>query len=45
MEVMPLTAVTDNEGNTVTIGTGKPGEITRRLMASYKERVEKETAN
>jgi branched-chain amino acid aminotransferase len=44
IEVMPLTAVSDNEGNTVTIGGGKPGEITRRLMAAYRERVEKETA-
>ncbi len=44
IEIMPLTAVSDSAGNTVTIGAGKPGEITRRLMAAYKERVEKETA-
>ncbi len=44
IEVMPLTAVSDNEGNTVIIGGGKPGEITRQLMAAYRERVEKETA-
>ncbi len=45
IEIMPLTAVSDGSGNTVTIGTGKPGEITRRLMAAYKERVARETAN
>jgi len=44
IEVMPLTAVSDNEGNAVTIGGRKPGEITRRLMAAYRERVAKETA-
>ncbi len=43
IEIMPLTAVSDDTGNVVTIGAGKPGEITRRLMAAYKERVEQET--
>ena len=45
MEIMPLTAVIDGAGNTVTINAGKPGEITRKLMTAYKELVEKETAN
>jgi len=44
MGVMPMTEVRDSSGDAVTIGTGKPGEITRRLMAAYKERVERETA-
>lgn len=42
MEIMPLTEVKDMNGNAVTIGTGKPGEITGRLMAAYKERVAEE---
>ncbi|MCK4863169.1 MAG: aminotransferase class IV [Dehalococcoidales bacterium] len=44
MEVMPMTAASDSAGNTVTISGGKPGEITRKLMAAYKEKVAKETA-
>jgi len=44
MEVMPMTAASDSAGNTVTISGGKPGEITRKLMAAYKDKVEKETA-
>jgi branched-chain amino acid aminotransferase len=44
IEVMPVTAVSDNEGNTVIIGDGKPGALTRKLMAAYKEMVERETA-
>jgi branched-chain amino acid aminotransferase group I len=43
IEVMPLTAVNDASGKVVTIGEGKPGKITRRLMEAYRERVEKET--
>ncbi len=43
IEIMPLVAVRDEAGKNITIGTGKPGEITRRLMAAYRERVEKET--
>ncbi len=44
MEVMPMTAASDSAGNMVTIGGGKPGEITRKLMAAYKEKVARETA-
>jgi 4-amino-4-deoxychorismate lyase len=43
IEVMPVVAVRDENGLMITIGTGKPGKITRRLMAAYKMRVEKET--
>jgi branched-chain amino acid aminotransferase len=45
IEVMPLTAVSDESGHTVTIGEGKPGKITRRLMEAYREMVEKESTN
>jgi branched-chain amino acid aminotransferase len=43
IEVMPVTAVRDTNGHMVTIGSGKPGKITRRLMEAYRERVERET--
>jgi branched-chain amino acid aminotransferase group I len=43
MEIMPLTGVSDASGNKVTIGKGKPGKITRQLMAAYRERVREET--
>jgi branched-chain amino acid aminotransferase len=43
LEIMPLASVSDESGRTVTIGSGKPGPITRQLMAAYKERVERET--
>lgn len=43
LEIMPLVAVSDDAGQAVTIGSGKPGEATRRLMAAYRERVERET--
>ncbi|OGN99785.1 MAG: hypothetical protein A2Y90_01275 [Chloroflexi bacterium RBG_13_52_12] len=43
IEVMPVTAVSDESGNVVTIGGGKPGKVTRQLMQAYRERVEKET--
>ena len=44
MEIMPLTAISDSAGNSVTINAGKPGEVTRQLMAAYRERVGRETA-
>jgi branched-chain amino acid aminotransferase group I len=43
MEIMPLVAVRDNAEKTITIGSGKPGRVTKRLMAAYRERVERET--
>jgi branched-chain amino acid aminotransferase len=39
MEIMPLVSVRDEAGQTVTIGSGKPGEVTKRLMTAYRERV------
>ena len=44
IEVMPLVAVSDAAGLETTIGGGKPGAVTRKLMAAYREMVEKETA-
>jgi len=44
MELMPLVEVRDKSGKIITIGSGKPGAITRKLMAAYKEIVERETA-
>ena len=38
VEVMPITAVDGKP-----IGLGKPGEVTRRLMAAYREMVNRET--
>jgi branched-chain amino acid aminotransferase len=43
IEIMPVVAVRDDTGKMVTIGSGKPGEITKQLMAAYREQVEKET--
>jgi branched-chain amino acid aminotransferase len=43
IEVMPLVEVRDEVGKVVTIGSGKPGKITGKLTAAYKEMVEKET--
>jgi len=43
MEIVPLVEV-DTSGKRVTIGSGKPGEITKRLMTAYREMVERETA-
>ncbi len=43
IELMPMTAVSDESGQVVTIGEGNPGKITRQLMAAYRERVERET--
>jgi branched-chain amino acid aminotransferase len=43
IEVMPVTAIREASGHMVTIGSGKPGTITRRLMQAYRERVLSET--
>ena len=42
MEIMPLVEIRDSTGKAVTIGSGRPGEITKKLMAAYKSRLEKE---
>jgi branched-chain amino acid aminotransferase group I len=44
IEIMPLVSVRDNRGQTMTIGSGKLGQVTKRLRVAYKERVERETA-
>jgi len=43
IEIMPAASVRDLTGKVITIGSGKPGRITSRLMAAYREMVEKET--
>ena len=43
MEIMPMVMASDETGWTVKIGTGRPGPITLKLMAAYKERVARET--
>jgi D-amino acid aminotransferase len=43
IEIMPLVSVRLQDGNTVTFNDGKPGPVTRRLMAAYAERVRRET--
>ena len=43
IEIMPLVAVRDDTGQNITIGSGKPGEVTKRLKGAYRKRVEKET--
>ena len=42
MEIMPLVAVADNSGKIVTIGSGKQGRLTKKLMTAYRELVAKE---
>jgi branched-chain amino acid aminotransferase len=44
IEIMPVTSVSDAEGNAVNIADGKPGPVTRKLMPAYSEKVAKETA-
>ena len=43
LEIMPLVAVRDKADKTVSFGSGKPGETTRRLMSAYREMVAQET--
>jgi branched-chain amino acid aminotransferase len=45
IEVMPVTAIREANGRMLTIGSGKPGAMTQRLMQAYRERVEREVAN
>jgi branched-chain amino acid aminotransferase len=35
MEIMPLVSVKERDGKDITIGSGKPGEVTRRLILNY----------
>ena len=43
MEIMPLVEVR-NKTQTITIGSGRPGTLTRKLMAAYRQMVERQTA-
>jgi len=43
LEIMPLVAVRDKAGKTVSFGSGRPGETTQRLMSAYREMVAQET--
>ena len=44
IEIMPVTAVRDeSSGQLLAVGGGKLGKVTQRLMAAYRERVERET--
>ena len=43
MEIMPLVMIKGQDGTVITIGSGKPGVMTKRLTAAYKEKVKKET--
>jgi branched-chain amino acid aminotransferase len=43
IEIMPVVSVADEKGKKITIGGGRPGALTRRLMAAYREKIAKET--
>jgi branched-chain amino acid aminotransferase len=42
IEIMPVTKVSDEKGTSVSIGGGKPGPMTQKLIEAYKEKVTKE---
>jgi branched-chain amino acid aminotransferase len=44
IEIMPVTSISDESGQAVTIGRGQPGAVTQKLMAAYRQKVDKETA-
>ncbi|MEE8420880.1 MAG: aminotransferase class IV [Dehalococcoidales bacterium] len=44
LEIMPLVGIRKTDGETLNIGAGKPGKITRKLMDAYGELVERETS-
>jgi len=44
MEIMPLVEVRDNMGKITPIGSGSPGQLTKRLISAYREMVEQQTA-
>lgn len=44
IEVMPLVSVRLQDGADVTFGDGRPGAVTRRLIAAYTARVARETS-
>ncbi len=44
LEIMPLVKIKKAAGETLTVGSGKLGKVTRRLMDAYGELVERETS-
>jgi branched-chain amino acid aminotransferase group I len=44
IEIMPVTGMNDEAGASMPVGGGKMGEVTRKLLDAYRERVRKETA-
>lgn len=43
IEIVPVVEIVDQSGEKLTVGNGRPGATTRKLMAAYKARVVKET--
>ena len=43
IEVMPVMSVRDETGKEISIGGGKPGKVTQRLIVAYREKAERET--
>jgi branched-chain amino acid aminotransferase group I len=43
IEIMPVNSVVSEKGKEIKIAGGKPGTLTSRLMAAYKEKVARET--
>ena len=44
VEIIPVTSISDESGAAMTVGGGKMGEITKKLLEAYREKVKKETA-
>jgi branched-chain amino acid aminotransferase group I len=44
IEIMPVTSISDETGASMPVGSGKMGEITKKLLDAYREKVHKETA-
>ena len=43
IEIMPITSMSDEAGASIVVGGGKMGDITRKLLEAYREKVQKET--
>jgi branched-chain amino acid aminotransferase len=43
IEIMPITSMSDETGAVIPVGGGKMGDITRKLLEAYREKVQKET--
>lgn len=44
IEIMPVTSMSDETGASMKVGSGKMGEITRKLLDAYRKRVQQETS-